>query len=162
MKFYALNMLLTISFFYTGLFQMIVGVLTTCHTQYTWDSSICIFLFNRTTIQIFVTLQVPYLYNNIYVYIYVYPLWFYKHQNDNRVRCVWQVVTTPTIILNNPLCCETCRYQCLENRLNGPVVVVVVVVVVHGLINQVPSLHTVFCDSLDVAPFHRHGSSYFC
>ena len=29
----------------TGLFEMIVGVLTTCHTQYTSDSSICIFLF---------------------------------------------------------------------------------------------------------------------
>jgi len=27
----------------TGLFEMIVGVLTTCHTQYTWDSSIRIF-----------------------------------------------------------------------------------------------------------------------
>jgi len=37
----------------TGLFKMIVGVLTTCHTQYTWDSSICI-LFNRTTLQVFV------------------------------------------------------------------------------------------------------------
>jgi len=24
---------------YTGLFRMIVDVLTTCHTQYTWDSS---------------------------------------------------------------------------------------------------------------------------
>jgi hypothetical protein len=34
---------------------MIVRVLTTCHTQYTWDSSICIFLFNRTTLQVFVT-----------------------------------------------------------------------------------------------------------
>jgi len=34
---------------------MIVGVLTTCHTQYTWDRSICIFLFNRTTLQAFVT-----------------------------------------------------------------------------------------------------------
>ena len=28
---------------YTGLFEMTVGVLTTCHIQYTWDSSICIF-----------------------------------------------------------------------------------------------------------------------
>ena len=28
---------------YTGLFEMIVGVLTTCHTQYTWDRSLCIF-----------------------------------------------------------------------------------------------------------------------
>ena len=27
----------------TGLFKMIVGVLTTCHTQYTSDSSICVF-----------------------------------------------------------------------------------------------------------------------
>ena len=36
----------------TRLFGMIVGVLTTCHTQYTWDSSICIFLFNRTTLQV--------------------------------------------------------------------------------------------------------------
>ena len=35
---------------------MTVGVLTTCHTQYTWDRSICIFfLFNRTTLQVFVT-----------------------------------------------------------------------------------------------------------
>jgi hypothetical protein len=34
---------------------MIVGVLTTCHTQYTSDSSICVFLFNRTTLQVFVT-----------------------------------------------------------------------------------------------------------
>ena len=39
----------------TGLFKMIVGVLTTCHTQYTGDRSICIFLFNRTTLQFFVT-----------------------------------------------------------------------------------------------------------
>jgi len=30
---------------YTGLFEMIVGVLTTCHTQYTRDSSICIFFY---------------------------------------------------------------------------------------------------------------------
>jgi hypothetical protein len=29
--------------------------LTTCHTQYTWDRSIFIFLFNRTTLQVFVT-----------------------------------------------------------------------------------------------------------
>jgi len=34
---------------------MTVGVLTTCHTQYTLDSSICIFLFNRTTLPVFVT-----------------------------------------------------------------------------------------------------------
>ena len=39
----------------TGLFEMIVGVLTTCHTRYTWDRSLCVFLFNRTTLQVFVT-----------------------------------------------------------------------------------------------------------
>ena len=30
----------------TGLFEMIVGVITTYHTQHTWDRSICVFLFN--------------------------------------------------------------------------------------------------------------------
>jgi len=138
----------------TGLFKMIAGALTTCHTQHTWDSSMCIFLFNRTTLQVFVT----YLTGSLYVH----PLWFYKHQHENRVRsklfvacqqvavslpfaailvncvpsgelhnyctphiikenfenflihrcnyillsqvyCVWQVVKTPTIILNNPV-----------------------------------------------------------
>ena len=39
----------------TGLFKMIVGDLTTCHTQYTWDRSVCIFLFDITTLQVFVT-----------------------------------------------------------------------------------------------------------
>jgi len=34
---------------------MTVGVLTTCHTQYTCDRGICIFLFNRTTLPVFVT-----------------------------------------------------------------------------------------------------------
>ena len=62
----------------TVLFQMIVGVLTTCHTQYTWDRSICIFLFNRTTLQVFVT----YIIGALYVHL----LWFCKHQHDNRVR----------------------------------------------------------------------------
>jgi len=57
---------------------MIVGVLTTCHTQYTWDRSICLFLFNRTTLRGFVTYLTGAL--------HVYPLWFYKHQHDNRVR----------------------------------------------------------------------------
>ena len=66
---------------------MIVGVLTTCHTQYTWDSSICVSLFNRTTLPVFVTYLTGAL--------YVHPLWFYKHQHDNRVRsklfvaCQW-------------------------------------------------------------------------
>ena len=42
---------------------MIVGVLTTCHTQYTWDRSIYFFLFNRATLQILLhTLQVLYMF----------------------------------------------------------------------------------------------------
>ena len=62
----------------TGLFEMIVGVLTHCHTKYTRDRSICIFLFNRTTYQVFVTYLIGAL--------YVHPLWFYKHQQDNWVH----------------------------------------------------------------------------
>jgi hypothetical protein len=62
----------------TGLFEMIVGVLITCHMQYTWDSSICIFLFNRTTRQVFVTYLTGAL--------YVHPSYFYKHQHDNWVH----------------------------------------------------------------------------
>jgi len=62
----------------TGLFEMIVGVLTTCHAQHTWDRSICIFLFIRTTLQVIVTYLTSAL--------YVHPLWFYKHQHDNRFR----------------------------------------------------------------------------
>jgi len=54
----------------TGLFEIIVGVLTTCHTQHTWDSSICIFLFNRTTLQVSVTYLTGAL--------YVHHLWFYR------------------------------------------------------------------------------------
>jgi len=49
------HVVLTYIPFYTGLFKMIAGVLTTCHTQYTWDRSICVILFNRTTLQVFVT-----------------------------------------------------------------------------------------------------------
>jgi len=66
----------------TGLLKMIVAVLTTCHTQYTWDSSICTFLFNRTTLQVFVTYLTGVL--------YMHPLWYYKHQHDNWVNSTCQ------------------------------------------------------------------------
>jgi len=72
---------------YTWLLKMIVGVLTTCHKQYTWDNSICIFLFNRTTLQVFVTYLTGAL--------YVHPLWFYKHQHDNRVRSTQNAFSLP-------------------------------------------------------------------
>ena len=46
---------------YTGLFKMIVGVLTTCQTQYTWDRSM-FFLFNRKHSKFLLhTLQVLYM-----------------------------------------------------------------------------------------------------
>ena len=56
---------------------MIVGVLTTCHTQYTWDSSICLFHLVEQHSK-FVTY--------ITAALYVHPLWFCKHQHDNPVR----------------------------------------------------------------------------
>jgi len=73
---------------------MTVGVLTTCHTQYTSDSSICIFLFNRTTLQVFVTYLTGAL--------YVHHLWFYKHQHDNRVRSTQNAFSLPfaAILIN--------------------------------------------------------------
>jgi hypothetical protein len=62
----------------TGLLKMIVGVLTTWHTQYTWDRSICIFFYLiEQDSQVFVTYLTGAL--------FVHPLWFYKHQHDNRV-----------------------------------------------------------------------------
>jgi hypothetical protein len=66
---------------------MIVRVLITCHTQYSWDRSIGVFLFNRTTHQVFVTYLTGAL--------FLHPLWFCKHQHDNWVRskmsvaCQW-------------------------------------------------------------------------
>ena len=48
---------------YTGLFEMIVGILTTCHTQYTWDRSICIFyLIEQHSKFLLHTLQVLFIY----------------------------------------------------------------------------------------------------
>ena len=60
---------------YTGLFKLIVGVLTTCHTQYTWDSSICIFLFIRKTLQVFVTYLIGALYVLLNKKIQGYSKW---------------------------------------------------------------------------------------
>ena len=46
----------------TGLFEMIVRVLTTCHTQYTWDSSVCTFYLIEQHSQFLLhTLQVLYM-----------------------------------------------------------------------------------------------------
>ena len=47
---------------YTGLFEIIVGVLTTCHTQYTWDRSILFFyLIKQHSKFLLHTLQVLYM-----------------------------------------------------------------------------------------------------
>ena len=56
------NCVLCFVLYCTELFEMMVGVLTTCHTQYTWDRSICVFLFKRTTLQVFVTYLIGALY----------------------------------------------------------------------------------------------------
>jgi hypothetical protein len=45
------------------------------------------FLFNRTTLQVFVTYLTGAL--------YVHPLWFYKHQHDNRVRSTQNAFSLP-------------------------------------------------------------------
>jgi len=45
------------------------------------------FLFNRTTLQVFVT----YLTGGLYVH----PLWFYKHKHDNRVRSTQNAFSLP-------------------------------------------------------------------
>ena len=48
--------------FYAGLFEMIVGVLTTCHTQHTCDRSMCIFyLIEQHSKCLLHTLQVLYM-----------------------------------------------------------------------------------------------------
>jgi hypothetical protein len=88
----------------TGLLQMIVGVLTTCHTQHTWDSSICISLFNITTLQVFVTYLTGAL--------HVHPLWFYKHQHDNQVRSTQNAFSLPfaAILVNCAPSGETHNY----------------------------------------------------
>ena len=76
-----------LKYFNTGLLKMIVRVLTACHIQYTWDSGICILLFNRTTLKVFVTFFTGAL--------YVHPLWFYKHQHDNRVCSTQNAFSLP-------------------------------------------------------------------
>ena len=136
----------------TGLFEMIVGVLTTCHTQYTWDSSICTFYLIEQHFNFLLhTLQVLYMCTlcdstNINTTMkckqkkkdfslpfaailvncapsgkmrnYCTPH-IIKENFENfeihrcnyillsQVYCVWQVVTTPTIVSNNPLFCFT-------------------------------------------------------
>jgi len=51
-----------IAFRNTGLFEMIVGVLTTCHTQHTWDRSICVFyLVAQHSMLLLHTLQMLYM-----------------------------------------------------------------------------------------------------
>ena len=73
----------------TGLFKMIFGFSTTCHTKYTWDSSIRIFLFNRTTLSVFVTYLTGAL--------YVHPLWFYKYQRCQRWWFQWRFWFVPSV-----------------------------------------------------------------
>jgi len=88
----------------TRLLKMSVGVLTNYHTQYTWDRGKCVFLFNRTTLQVFVT----YLTGALYVHL----LWFYKHQHDNQVRSTQNAFSLPfaAILVNCAPSGETHNY----------------------------------------------------
>ena len=63
---------------YTGLFEIIVGDLTTCHKQHSWDRSMCIFYL--------IEQHSKFLLHAFTDAIYVHPLWFFRHQHDNRVR----------------------------------------------------------------------------
>jgi len=79
----------------TGLFKMIVGVLTTCHTQYTWDRiNVFFHLIEQHSKFLLHTLQM--LFENFLIHRCNYILL-------SQVYWVWQVVKTPTIILNNPV-----------------------------------------------------------
>ena len=60
----------------TELFKMIVGVLTTCHKQHTWDRSICVFYSIEQHFLSFC--YIPYRCS------ICDPLWFYRHQHDNH------------------------------------------------------------------------------
>ena len=76
----------------SALFEIIVGVLTTCHTQYTWDSNICNFLFNRTTLQVFVT----------YLFLQVSRNWRYESEpplKPSQPTCYRQFGTNSIIML---------------------------------------------------------------
>ena len=53
----------------TGLFEMIVWVLATCHTQYTWDRSICIFFY-------LIEQHSTFLFTYLIGALYVHHLWF--------------------------------------------------------------------------------------
>ena len=110
-----------------GLSEMIVGVLTTCHTQYIWDRSICVFLFNRTTLQVFVTYLIGalLLFYWIKKYIYSYlkcivydkllkprqsfrislylfrPPSYSKLVDPTLLQVLWQPWVPPCSLLNN-------------------------------------------------------------
>jgi hypothetical protein len=131
---------------YTGLLKMIARALTTCHIQYTWDRSICIFyLIEQHSKFMLHALQVLYMcthcdstnINTIIEFIQnafsrpfaailvncapsgemhnYYTLHIIKENFKNflihrcnyillsQVYCLWQVVKTLTIILNNPV-----------------------------------------------------------
>ena len=95
---------------------MIVGVSATCHIQYTWDRSVCIFYLIEQHSKVFVT--------HLTAALYVHPLWFYKHQHDNRVRSklfvacqwwwfqwrFWFVPSVPGYTQTHPVSCN-CAYQ---------------------------------------------------
>ena len=95
----------------TGLFEMIVEVLTTCHKQHTSYSRICIFyLIEQHCKFLLHTLQVLYMFYSIKKI----------HILLSQVYCVWQVVKTPTIISNNHVYCQGDMFRPLLGHLQAP------------------------------------------
>ena len=77
-----------------GYTKWLSGVLTTCCTQYTWDRSMCVFLFNRTTLQVFVTYLISAL--------YLHPLWFCESEpplKPSPLTCYKQFGMNSIIVL---------------------------------------------------------------
>jgi len=64
---------------------MNVGILATCRTQYTRDRSIYIFLFNRTTLQVFVT----YLHVREFLNQYLPQRWIRRGTDDDQILLAW-------------------------------------------------------------------------
>ena len=83
---------------YTGLFEMIVGVLTTCHTQYNGDRSICIFFYLIEQHSKFLShiLQV------LYTWPFVSRNWRYESEapmKPSLLTCYKQFGTNSIIVL---------------------------------------------------------------
>ena len=87
-----------------GLLKMIVGVLTICHTQYAWDSSLCIFLFNRTTLPSFC--DIPYRCSICAPFVILQTST--RKSSSFQTDCCMSAVMVSVAVLISPLQAEKC------------------------------------------------------